>query len=114
MLHTTFIAAGPLIHRDKLEGAVAAPYAGTFDVEFYPTIAQKATKLVDGISRAQAFRDGNKRLAWLSMTTFVEMNGLVVDLMPAEEAARWVLDLDGTDGLIRATEWLNEHLRSTY
>ncbi len=43
MLHTTFIAAGPLIHRDKLEGAVAAPYAGTFDVEFYPTIAQKAT-----------------------------------------------------------------------
>lgn len=48
------------------------------------------------------------------MTTFVEMNGLVVDLMPAEEAARWVLDLDGTDGLIRATEWLNEHLRSTY
>ncbi len=113
LLHRDFVQAGPLLHRDKLEAAVEAPFTGLVDREFYPTVTQKAVKLVDGISRAQAFQDGNKRLAWLAMTAFVELNGMVVREPSAHVAAAWVVNLAGDDrGLWDATLWLNERLDS--
>lgn len=113
LLHRDFVGAGPLLHRDKLEGAVEAPFAGMVGHEFYPTVTQKAVKLVDGISRAQAFQDGNKRLAWLAMTAFVEVNGLIVCQVPQAEAAQWVIDLQGdVEGLRVGALWLNDRLES--
>ena len=113
LLHRDYVAAGPLLHRDKLEAAVASPFAGVSDQEFYPTVTQKAVKLVDAISRAQAFQDGNKRLAWLAMTTFVELNGLTVCQMAADEAAAWVIGLRGDrSGLDEGVRWLNDRLDS--
>lgn len=110
LLHERFVAAGPLRDRGLLEGAVQAPYQIVFDHELYPTVALKATKLADGISRAQAFLDGNKRLAWLSTTTFLQLNGLIV-CAPQDEAAQWVLELDGGPaGLRDAASWLNDRL----
>lgn len=113
LLHREFVKAGPLLYRDKLEGAVEAPFAGVAVQEFYPTVTQKAVKLVDAISRAQAFLDGNKRLAWLAMTTFVELNGMAVCGATEEEAAAWVVALQGDeDGLRAGVLWLNERLES--
>jgi len=113
LLHRDFIHAGSLLHRDKLEAAVEAPFAGIVDREFYPTVTQKAVKLVDGISRAQAFQDGNKRLAWLCMTSFVELNGMVVCEPSEQAAAAWVINLDGSeDGLRQGVIWLNDRLDS--
>lgn len=113
LLHRDYVAAGPLLHRDKLEAAVASPFAGVSDQEFYPTVTQKAVKLVDAISRAQAFQDGNKRLAWLAMTTFVELNGLTVCEVAADEAAAWVIGLRGDEsGLYEGVLWLNDRLDS--
>lgn len=114
LLHREFVQAGPLVHRDKLEGAVATPFQVVFDVELYPTITAKAVKLVDGISRAQAFMDGNKRLAWLTMVTFVQANGLILQHIDPEEAALWVIGLKGDEtGLTEGTIWLNRRLDNT-
>lgn len=107
------VDAGPLIHFDKLDGAVNAPFQYVFDTELYPTVVQKAVKLIDGISRAQAYQDGNKRLAWLSGVTLLELNGLFVVEVPQDEAADFVLDLRGDEaGLAAAALWMNDQTAS--
>lgn len=107
------VGAGPLLHFDKLDGAVNAPFQHVFDTELYPTVVQKAVKLIDGISRAQAYQDGNKRLAWLSGVTLLELNGLFVVEVPQDEAADFVLDLEGDEaGIVAAALWLNDQTAS--
>ena len=61
LLHRDYVAAGPLLHRDKLEAAVASPFAGVSDQEFYPTVTQKAVKLVDAYPQQIERAD---KLAW--------------------------------------------------
>jgi death-on-curing protein len=105
------VAAGPLLHAGKLDGAVNAPFQHVFGTEVHPTLVQKAAKLIDGISRAQAYIDGNKRLAWLSGVTLLEVNGLYIADLPAEEAAEFVLKLEGSEGGLRtAALWLNDRV----
>ncbi|MFT4227073.1 type II toxin-antitoxin system death-on-curing family toxin [Micropruina sp.] len=80
------IAAGPLIDFGRLESAVEAAFAGIGDQEFYPTLIQKAARLAYGISEAQAFQDGNKRLAWMTAVVFLESNGVQLDVDQTEAA----------------------------
>ena len=94
MLVYAELDAGLLGDRGKLEGAVNAPFA-TFDaLDLYPSLVDKASKLVEAIVTAHAFDDGNKRLAWQSSVTFLELNGLVLIDVPDEEVDRVVRDLE--------------------
>ena len=70
----------------RLEGAVLAPFSGFGDYECYPTLAEKAARLAYGIAEAQAYTDGNKRLAWLSALSFLRYNGASLDLREDEAA----------------------------
>ena len=70
------VGAEPKALRDEglLESAVmwpqmAAYYEGA-------DLVRQAALLGAGISRAQAFLDGNKRTAYLALNTFLRMNGL--------------------------------------
>lgn len=114
LIYRDHVAAGVLRDPGLLDGAVAAPFQHVFDTEVHATIVQKAVKLLDGISRAQAYSDGNKRLAWLTMVSFLEINGLmIVPDVTQEEAAAFVLTLRGDQaGLREAAEWLSERLSS--
>lgn len=69
---------------DKLESAVMRPMAEAFGEEFYPTLAEKASALLQGIVIAHAFVDGNKRAGVLAMLAFLRMNG--VDHVPDQDA----------------------------
>lgn len=80
------ISAGGLRDRGLLEAAVAAPFAGFGDHEAFPTLIEKAARLAYGIAEAQAFHDGNKRLAWLSTVVFLELNGVELDVDQTEAA----------------------------
>jgi death-on-curing protein len=51
-----------------------------------------AALLFDGIATRHPLLDGNKRLAWQAMTTFLLLNGLYVDASE-REAADFVLDV---------------------
>ncbi|WP_330474737.1 type II toxin-antitoxin system death-on-curing family toxin [Terrabacter sp. C0L_2] len=105
------IAAGLLRDPGALEGAVAAPFQTPFGHNPYPTIAQKAGKLLDGIQRVQAYTDGNKRLAWLSSVAFLSLNCQYVVDTSQEEVDEFVRSLAGAEAPeIRAAVWFNDRL----
>ncbi|GAB79176.1 hypothetical protein SAMN05421595_2481 [Austwickia chelonae] len=57
-LYEVVVKAGVLRDPGLLDGAVNAPFQVVFDRALYPSLAQKAGKLLDGIQRAQAYTDG--------------------------------------------------------
>ena len=85
-------AASVLRSGSALEGALARPasYAHYQDVD----LALQAAVLAHGIAESQAFVDGNKRLALVSMLTFLEANGYRIDATDPELAG-WIIDLSG-------------------
>ncbi len=62
---------------ELLDSALHAPQAGFGDDDFYPSVEQKAAVLVVRIARNHPLPDGNKRLAWQSLTIFLALNGYV-------------------------------------
>lgn len=66
----------PLIAREKLESAVLRPQTEAFGEELFTTLAEKAAALLQGITIAHAFLDGNKRAAAAAMLLFLELNGV--------------------------------------
>lgn len=68
-----------LLDRGRLEAAVAQPSMGLSDGRYlYPSIFLQAAVLLHRICQAHAFEDANKRTAWLSCVTFLELNGLTI------------------------------------
>ncbi len=113
LIHEESVGAGPLLRPGELENAVASPFQEVFGTEVYPTVVLKAAKLIEGISRAQAFQDGNKRLAWLSGMALLEINGLFLCDLPKEDVEHFVLNIQGDEaGLKTAALWLNERVIS--
>ena len=53
---------------DLLDSALHAPQAGFGDEDFYPTLIEKAAVLVVRLAKNHPLLDGNKRLAWQSLT----------------------------------------------
>lgn len=51
-----------------------------FGVEAYPEIEVKAAALLSSLSQNHPLFDGNKRFAWVMTMTFLELNGVVVDI----------------------------------
>ena len=59
-----------------LGSAVARPQTCVFGEDAYPDILTKAAALLQSIVNNHALIDGNKRLGWLSMAVFLEVNGV--------------------------------------
>lgn len=101
------IDAGALVDRARLEAAVAAPFAGSAEMEFFPTVIEKAARLAFGISEAQAFMDGNKRLAWMAAVVFLDLNRVGIDV-DQEEAAHVIRMVGaGLATLDQLIEWFS-------
>jgi len=79
---------GHVSRLDLLDSALHAPQAGIGDEDFYPEFEMKAAVLVVRLARNHPLPDGNKRLAWQSLTLFCALNGsdLVVGADEAVEA----------------------------
>ncbi|HHH27198.1 MAG TPA: type II toxin-antitoxin system death-on-curing family toxin [Polyangiaceae bacterium] len=95
---------------DLLDSALHAPQAGFGDVEFYPDFADKAAVLVVRIAKNHPLPDGNKRLAWQSLTMFYALNGHTLEVS-TDQAVELMLaiaagDLDET----AVAAWLTDHL----
>lgn len=98
-------AADQLRDQAGLESALGRPrnYAHYQEAD----LALQAAALAHGVAESQAFIDGNKRLALVSMLTFLEVNGYEVNATDPE-LADWVIGLSaGTTpeelaGLIRS------------
>jgi death-on-curing protein len=98
---------------ELLDSALHAPQAGFGDDDFYPEFVDKAAVLVVRIARNHPLPDGNKRLAWQSLTMFCALNDRDL-VVPTDEAVHTMLKIAAgeLDEAAVAT-WLAEELSGT-
>ena len=97
---------------DLADSALHAPAAGFGDTEFYPDFIDKAAVLIVRLAKNHPLPDGNKRVAWVSLRLFVEINGWSWAERPSvDEAERVVLAIAaGEWDEERVANWLREKL----
>ena len=86
------LGIGPVRDLGLLDSAVARPRASAFAEDAYPTIELKAAALLHSLARNHPLVDGNKRLSWLAVVVFLDLNGCEVTLND-EEAFQLVMDV---------------------
>ena len=108
------VGAQPLV-RDYglLESAAARPQTSLFGNDAYPDLWGKAAALGHSLIRNHPLLDGNKRLGWVAMRTFLELNGVPPMRVDVDEAERFVLDiaagaLDDVTGIAKRLRGLVE------
>lgn len=95
---------------ELLDSALHAPQAGFGSTDFYPEFVDKAAVLVVRIARNNPLPDGNKRLAWQSLTMFCALNGYEL-AVPTDEAVVTVLSIAAGDlDEAGVAVWLVGHL----
>jgi death-on-curing protein len=78
----------------------------TYDGRFvYDDVFAMAASLIRSIAQNQAFVDGNKRIAWLCMRTFLAANGYDVHTTP-EEAVRLMTNVANGLSIENLANWL--------
>jgi death-on-curing protein len=86
-----------------LESAVNGPFQ-TFDGQsIYPSLESKAAWLCYALIKNHPFVDGNKRIGILAMLTFLELNGILLEVSD-DELIR--LGLGVADGSISSSDLL--------
>ena len=75
---------------ELLDSALHAPQAGFGDDDFYADFFMKAAVLCTRITRNHPLPDGNKRLAWICLVTFCDLNGYEL-FVAKDEAVRTVV-----------------------
>lgn len=87
-LHSKLVAktggSDGLRDRGLLESAVFNALVGFGDEEAYPTIEEKAARLMYSIVNNHAFVDGNKRIGVVVMLTTLKLNELELKYTQAE------------------------------
>lgn len=81
-----------------LSSAAARPQTNVFGQEAYPDLAEKAAALLHSLCANHALIDGNKRLAWAAMITFIVLNtgGGVPDVNVDDAEAMMLAVAQGT------------------
>ena len=69
---------------DLLDSALHAPQAGSGDTDFYSDFFDKAAVLCSRISHNHALPDGNKRLSWMCLVIFCDINGWQLSVATAD------------------------------
>ena len=63
--------------RGKIAAALALPFQTSAGLELFPTVPAKTAVLFRGLVKNHGLRDGNKRLAVTTMSTFLLANGWI-------------------------------------
>ena len=104
------LGVGPVRDIGLLDSAVARTRSSAFGEDAYASISLKAAALLHSITNNHALDDGNKRLAWLATTVFLDLNGLAPDLSDDEafdlvwEIASTSLDVESIASKLRVPE----------
>ncbi|MEA2002779.1 MAG: type II toxin-antitoxin system death-on-curing family toxin [Actinomycetota bacterium] len=93
---------------ESLDSALHAPQAGFGDTEFYPEFVDKAAVLVVRIARNHPLPDGNKRLAWQSLTMFCALNGHELEVPPDEAVSTMLAIATGELDEAAVAAWLTD------
>jgi len=104
------LGVGPVRDVGLLDSAVARPRSSAFGEDAYSSISLKAAALLHSITNNHALVDGNKRLAWLATSVFLDLNGLAPNLSDDEafdlvwEIASTSVDVEAIASKLRVSE----------
>ena len=93
-----------------LESAVNAPFQTFGGQDLFPSIYEKAARLLYGIANNHAFVDGNKRTAVHAMEVFLIMNRVSLDYTIDEMEVMVIGIADNTLTYEDAAQWITEHV----
>lgn len=92
-----------------LDSALENIYA-TFDgKELYPSKKEKAARLGYSLVTNHAFVDGNKRIGMYVMLTFLEVNGITIDVQNSEIVRIGLGLADGSISYKELLSWIKEN-----
>lgn len=79
------LGVGPLRDLGLLDSAAHRPATSLWGREAYPSLDEKAAALLESLVRNRPLVDGNKRLGWLAVVVFLDINGCWVEA-PGDDA----------------------------
>lgn len=86
------LGVGPVRDLGLLDSAAHRPRTSLWGQDAYPTLDDKAGALLESLVRNHALVDGNKRLGWLAMIVFLDINGCWLEA-PDDEAYDLVIGI---------------------
>jgi|APGre2960657373_1045057.scaffolds.fasta_scaffold22064_3 death-on-curing protein len=96
---------------ELISSAVNAPQSEYAGVELYPDFKQKAAILCIRIAQNHGLPDGNKRLAWISLVMFCQINGYDFEV-PTDDAVEKIISVaSGSVETEELASWINQYLR---
>ena len=95
--------------RDLLESAVYSAESGFADCEAYPSIEEKAARLMFALTNNHAFVDGNKRIGVLTMLMTLRLNNVAIGYTQDELISLSLSVADGTIEYTGILNWITEH-----
>lgn len=98
-----------ILNLGMLESALASPQASFGGVEAYPTLFEKAAALAFSLVRNHPFADGNKRVGFWAMATFLEINGYELSSNQQEGANVFLELAAGQLSREQLVEWTTNH-----
>ena len=93
---------------NALESALARPQQKWHHAD-RPDVPMLAAAYAFGFVKNHPYRDGNKRIGFLAMVTFLGLNGYGFDATDAEVVAEFLSLADGSVSEQDLTEWIRAH-----
>jgi death on curing protein len=97
---------------DLADSALHAPSAGFGDDDLYPDFVGKCGVLIVRLARNHPLPDGNKRVSWVALRLFIELNDWRWTATPSvDDAEEFVLGIAaGNTSEAAAAEWLRDRI----
>lgn len=92
-----------------LESAVYSAMSSFADNEAYPTVEEKAARLMFSITNNHAFVDGNKRIGLFVMLMTLQLNNIKIKYTQSELITLGLSVADGETEYIDILDWIMEH-----
>ena len=92
-----------------LESAVYSAMSAFGDSEAYPTVEEKAARLMFSITNNHAFVDGNKRIGLFVMLMTLQLNNIKIKYTQTELITLGLSVADGETEYIDILDWIMEH-----
>ena len=92
-----------------LESALARPQQ-KWHYEAETDLPMLAAAYAFGLVKGHPYRDGNKRIGFLAMVTFLGMNRHELETTDAEVVSEFLALADGSVGENELADWIREHV----
>ncbi|WP_421826438.1 type II toxin-antitoxin system death-on-curing family toxin [Larkinella sp.] len=92
--------------------AIARPYSGFGDTEFYQTPVEKAAAIIESIVKNHPFIDGNKRTGYVLMEIILRSNNLFINASQQERYNFVIQIAEGNLEYNGILSWIKNHTES--